>query len=92
MAKEIVSFLDHLEVFVLSDDEARWKAMRWIMLVCGVGGSIDLLQGSSVDEVVFLIGRSGADNDRRLDYLVLLHSAQSKYGDFEFPTQFRLGR
>jgi hypothetical protein len=59
MAKEIVSFLDHLEVFVLSDDEARWKAMRWIMLVCGVGGSIDLLQGSSVDEVVFLMGAVG---------------------------------
>jgi hypothetical protein len=57
MAKKIVGFWDRLEFFLLSDDEARWKAIGWIIVVVGVCGSIDLaLLGSSVEDAVLLMG------------------------------------
>jgi hypothetical protein len=57
MAKKIVGFWGRLEFFLLSDDEARWKAIGWIIVVVGVCGSIDLaLLDSSVEDAVLLMG------------------------------------
>jgi hypothetical protein len=55
--KETVAFWDHLEFFFLSDDDARWKAIGWIILVVGVCGSVDLaLLDSPIDDSVVLMG------------------------------------
>ena len=57
MAKETAGLLDQLEFLLLTDDDARWKAMGWIITIVGLSGSIDLaLLDSSVDEAVFLMG------------------------------------
>lgn len=57
MAKEIVGFWGRLGFLLLSDDEARWKAIGWIIVVAGVCGSIDLaLLNSSVEDGVLLMG------------------------------------
>jgi hypothetical protein len=57
MAKKIVGFWGRLEFFLLSDDEARWKAIGWIIVVVGVCGSVDLvLLNSPVEDGVFLMG------------------------------------
>ncbi len=56
MAKENIGFLDHLEFFFISDDDARWKGIGWIVVVVGVCGSIDLaLLDSSIDDGVLLM-------------------------------------
>jgi hypothetical protein len=57
MAKKTVGLRDRLEFFFLSDDEERWKAIRWIIVVVGICGSIDLtLLDSSVEHSVILMG------------------------------------
>jgi hypothetical protein len=60
MAKQMKqenSFLGKLEDFLLRDDQARWKAIGWIIAVTGVLGSVDLVfLNSSVDETVQLMG------------------------------------
>jgi hypothetical protein len=57
MAEETVGFWRRFEFFLLSDDEARWKAIGWIIFVVGVCGSIDLvLLDSSVEDGVRLMG------------------------------------
>jgi hypothetical protein len=54
MEDETVGFWHHLELFVLSDDRARWKAIGWIIFVVGLGGCIDfVLLNSSVEDAVF---------------------------------------
>lgn len=57
MEKEITSFWDQLELFLFCDDDARWKAIGWIILVVGVAGSLDLVaQDSPVEDAVRLMG------------------------------------
>lgn len=57
MAKEIGDYWGNLESFLLSDDDARWKAIGWIILIVGCCGSVDLaLLDSPVDDAVFLMG------------------------------------
>src|SRR5437588_8730695 len=57
MEKENIGFLDHVEFFLVSDDDARWKAIGWIIFVVGVCGSVDLaLLDSSIDDAVLLMG------------------------------------
>lgn len=46
-----------IEFFLLSDDDARWRAIGWIIFAVGTCGSIDLaLLNSSVDDGILLMG------------------------------------
>ncbi len=55
--EETKRFLDNLEFFLLYDDDARWKAILWIIVLVGSAGSIDLVAlDSSVDDATVSMG------------------------------------
>ncbi len=56
--EETLNFLDRLEDFFLYDDQSRWRAIGWIVAAAGILGSFNLVSGASVNDTVFLMGRS----------------------------------
>lgn len=57
MAKEVGEGWGRLENFVLWDDDARWKAIAWAVLIAGTFGSVDLaVVRSPLGDAVLLMG------------------------------------
>jgi hypothetical protein len=56
MAERAVDFRDRLHAFLVTDDQARWKAIGWTLGVGGVLGSIDLtVLDATVDDAVLFM-------------------------------------
>jgi len=61
MAKtKTLGFWENFEFFFLSDDDARWKAIGWIIAVVGCLGSLEfVVLSSNVDDVILTMGGIG---------------------------------